>query len=204
MYAYSTESCIHLFRNQPASVQRQSPDKENQRFPLVFAGLFSWRGGGGDYSTRVERVDGCDWFIFNLFISNSKKDLVLVIITLKYVRTSAVTWLVVVEVALHCSAVHCIVHYWGSACMYLTFSTWRLPTIQHLTYYKVQSTTSTLQCWPWAYYIRSRFASGRSAMMDARVLVCIITYHKYSVQLYTKQYCNIEVLPNQASSRTIR
>ena len=60
VYAYSTESCIHSFRNQPASVQRQSPDKENQRFPLVFAGLFSWRGGGGDYSTRVERVDGCD------------------------------------------------------------------------------------------------------------------------------------------------
>ena len=118
MYAYSTESCIHLFRNQPASVQRQSPDKENQRFPLVFAGLFSWRGGGGDYSTRVERVDGCDWFIFNLFISNSKKDQVFVVNITGI--TSAVTW-VVIEVALHCSAVHCIVHYWGSACMYLTF-----------------------------------------------------------------------------------
>lgn len=40
MYAYSTESCIHLFRNQPASVQRQSPDRKSEISPRFCRAFF--------------------------------------------------------------------------------------------------------------------------------------------------------------------
>lgn len=34
--------------------------KKIRDFPSFLQGFFSWRGGGGHYFTRVERMDGCD------------------------------------------------------------------------------------------------------------------------------------------------